>query len=65
MNVQASTKLDSENLEALLREYCKTRDIGLRNILVQKYLYIAEIIAKKFANRGIDMMICIRWLLWL
>lgn len=54
MNVQASTKLDSENLEALLREYCKTRDIGLRNILVQKYLYIAEIIAKKFANRGIE-----------
>lgn len=54
MNVQTSIKSSTENLEALFREYCKTRDIKLRNILVEKYLYIAEIIAKKFANRGID-----------
>lgn len=40
--------------EALLREYCQTRDMDLRNELVRRYLYIAEIISKKFANRGIE-----------
>jgi len=40
--------------DALLVEYCRTRDIDLRNQLVSKYLYIAEIIAKKFTNRGIE-----------
>jgi RNA polymerase sigma-B factor len=40
--------------DALLAEYCRTRDIKLRNQLVNKYLYIAEIIAKKFTNRGIE-----------
>ncbi len=54
MSIQTSTKSGAENLEILLKEYCKTRDIELRNLLVQKYLYIAEIIAKKFVNRGID-----------
>lgn len=42
------------NEEEMLREYCKTRDIKLRNELVKHYLYIAEIIAKKFVNRGVE-----------
>lgn len=37
-----------------LYEYCKTRDIGLRNDLLNHYLFIAEIAAKKFVGRGVD-----------
>ena len=54
MGVQACEKQKHENLEALLREYCETRDINLRNKLLKEYLYIAEIIAKKFVNRGVE-----------
>ena len=35
-------------------EYQKTKDIKLRNDLASQYMYIAEILSKKFANRGID-----------
>ena len=52
MGVQVSEKEKPETLEALLKEYCDTRDITLRNKLLKEYLYIAEIIAKKFVNRG-------------
>jgi len=45
---------DNDKIEKLLKEYCETRDINLRNELVQHYLYIAEIIAKKFVNRGVE-----------
>lgn len=38
----------------LFREYRKTRDIRLRNELVENYIYVAEILAKKFAGRGVD-----------
>ncbi|MGI6188443.1 MAG: sigma-70 family RNA polymerase sigma factor [Caldicoprobacteraceae bacterium] len=54
MGVQVSEKEKPENLEALLKEYCDTRDITLRNKLLKEYLYIAEIIAKKFVNRGVE-----------
>lgn len=50
-------KADIENIdkkEMLLKEYADTKDINLRNELVNEYLYIAEIIAKKFVNRGIE-----------
>lgn len=40
--------------DALLHEYCETRDIELRNELLGKYLFIAEIAAKKFVGRGVD-----------
>ncbi len=40
--------------DELLAEYCRTRNVNLRNELVKRYLYIAEILAKKFANRGIE-----------
>lgn len=46
--------LDDAEINRLFEEYQKTKDINLRNELVSKHLYIAEIIAKKFVNRGID-----------
>ncbi|HHW70160.1 MAG TPA: sigma-70 family RNA polymerase sigma factor [Clostridiales bacterium] len=49
-----ATKYQDMDDETLLAEYCKTRDIKLRNELVERYLYIAEILSKKFANRGVE-----------
>ncbi len=40
--------------EELFREYRETRALKLRDELVVKYLYIAEILTKKYINRGID-----------
>lgn len=38
----------------LFREYAATRDIETRNELINRHLYIAEILSKKFLNRGIE-----------
>ena len=54
MNDHVAAQKNSQPEDTLLAEYCRTRDIELRNQLVSKYLYIAEIIAKKFTNRGIE-----------
>jgi len=51
-NAEARKKEEQDDL--LLAEYCKTRDIDLRNELAGRYLYIAEILSKKFSNRGIE-----------
>lgn len=40
--------------EELFREYKKTGDIKIRNALAEKYLYVADILAKKFAGRGVE-----------
>ena len=45
------TKIDSDEL---FRLYTKNHDVEIRNILIERYLYIAEIAAKKFAGRGVD-----------
>ncbi|MDL2258514.1 sigma-70 family RNA polymerase sigma factor [Eubacteriales bacterium OttesenSCG-928-K08] len=42
------------NLDAMLIEYCATKDVDLRNELLSHYLYIAEIAAKKFVGRGVE-----------
>lgn len=40
--------------DTLFKEYVETRDVDVRNTLIERYLYIAEIAAKKFAGRGVD-----------
>lgn len=45
------TTIDSD---ALFLEYAQDRDVEVRNVLIERYLYIAEIAAKKFAGRGVD-----------
>jgi len=42
---------DSYNL---FEEFKRSHNVAIRNEIVSKYLYLAEIIAKKFLNRGID-----------
>lgn len=43
-----------EKTNELFIRYKKTGDISLRNQIVEKYLYIADILAKKFVGRGVE-----------
>lgn len=40
--------------DELFLKYRETRDIGVRNKLVENYMFIAEMLAKKFSGRGVD-----------
>ena len=46
--------LTQEEADKLFSEYSETKDLEIRNKLVENYLYIAEILAKKFSGRGVD-----------
>lgn len=43
-----------ETVSELLRRYKETGDIAIRNQIAEKYLYIADILAKKFVGRGVE-----------
>ncbi len=40
--------------QSLFERYEKKREESLRNYILEKYLYIAEIVAKKFVGRGVE-----------
>ena len=42
------------NINELFIRYKETGDVALRNKIAEKYLYIAEILAKKFVGRGVE-----------
>lgn len=52
--VAYNTKEEKEKTRALFEQYAENRDKRLRDILIERNLYIAEILAKKYINRGID-----------
>ena len=41
-------------METLFQRYKETGDVAIRNQIAEKYLYIADIIAKKFVGRGVE-----------
>lgn len=43
-----------ENENELFIRYRETKDPAIRNKIAEKYLYIADILAKKFVGRGVD-----------
>lgn len=49
--VESLKKIDNKELFNIYRD---TKDINIRNELINRYLYIAEILSKKYVNRGID-----------
>lgn len=51
MAVESVKKAESTDL---FLEYAKTKDVSLRNKLVEKYLYLVDILIKKYLNKGID-----------
>lgn len=40
--------------KALFEEYNRTRDVELRNRIIEKYLYLVDILIKKYLNKGMD-----------
>jgi RNA polymerase sigma-B factor len=53
MNKKHGTGRAESDIE-LLEKYKKERDPAIRNEIVSRYLYLAEILSKKFTNRGVD-----------
>lgn len=49
-----SKKKKKDEIQELFEEYSKTKDKKLRDELIEKNLYIAEILSKKFIGKGID-----------
>lgn len=45
---------EKEEIRELFKSYSKNRDKETRDILIEKHIYIAEILSKKYANRGIE-----------
>jgi RNA polymerase sigma-B factor len=45
---------NKEIIQNLFREYAVSRDPVIRDELIRRNLYIAEILAKKYANKGIE-----------
>ncbi len=43
-----------ERINELFEQYKESGDIALRNEIAEKYLYIADILAKKFVGRGVE-----------
>ncbi|MBO5363766.1 MAG: sigma-70 family RNA polymerase sigma factor [Clostridia bacterium] len=43
----------SDSVNELFKKYRETRDVATRNLIAEKYLYIAEILAKRFSHRGV------------
>ncbi len=51
MAVESAKKTDNTDL---FLEYAESKDLTLRNELVEKYLYLVDILIKKYLNKGID-----------
>lgn len=49
-----SKKDKKKEINALFKEYAETGDLAIREKLITEHLYIAEILAKKYVNRGIE-----------
>ena len=46
--------IDAQESDRLFREFRKTGSKEIRNRLVESYIYVAEILAKKFSGRGVE-----------
>jgi len=49
-----SVNNNAKHSEGLFEKYIGTRSVEIRNEIVSRHLYLADIITKKFLNRGID-----------
>ena len=48
-------RLQPQEAAALLRRYRDTGDVAARDRVIEAHLYIAQIIARKFSGRGVDV----------
>ncbi|MGL5640887.1 MAG: SigB/SigF/SigG family RNA polymerase sigma factor [Paraclostridium sp.] len=49
----ATSYMDMETKE-LFNIYSKDRNVEIRNILIERHMYLANILAKKYINKGVD-----------
>lgn len=54
MQNEITKKLSKDDIKQFFKEYGETKDKYIRDILIEQNIYIAEILSKKYANRGID-----------
>lgn len=48
------SQMSQDEIKEVFREFAETKDRNLRNQLIEHHLYIAEILAKRYVNRGIE-----------
>lgn len=53
-NLTMDKSLKKYTEKELFKKYKETRDVEIRNELINRYLYIGEILSKKYINRGIE-----------
>lgn len=46
--------MTKEEIQELFRRFSETKDKEIRSLLIEEHLYIAEILSKRYSNRGID-----------
>lgn len=46
--------INQVDTKTLFKKFKETKDLKIRETLIERHLYIAEILSKKYANRGID-----------
>lgn len=55
-NVAKATNNKDKSIDTkeLFRKYRETKDIDIRNRLIENYMYIVDILSRKFINKGIE-----------
>lgn len=51
---ETNEQKEKEEIRKLFKYYSENRDKKTREVLIEKHIYIAEILSKKYANRGIE-----------
>lgn len=54
VEIKNSVKLNKDQIKELFKDYKETKDPTIREYLIEEHLYIAEILSKKYTNRGIE-----------
>ncbi|AKL93536.1 RNA polymerase sigma-F factor SigF [Clostridium aceticum] len=54
LNMKIGKPLKELTEKELFKYYAETKDIEIRNELVSRYLYIGEILSRKYMNKGIE-----------
>ncbi|MCR1899989.1 SigB/SigF/SigG family RNA polymerase sigma factor [Irregularibacter muris] len=45
---------DKKHMRELFKKYAETKDVHIRNELIERYIYIPEILSRKYVNKGTD-----------
>ena len=51
---RGKARMDQQEIQKKLSEYCRTRDLALRNELVEAHMYLADMVARRYAGKGVE-----------